>query len=282
MLRYLVTRWLALSLSLFVVPALAETFTLGGFSVALLPNNPTVNQLITAEITGSGCGAYTQLNAIEIDEEQGVIELSVVNYITGFLCPPKTPAEFEIGPLPKAQTYQVNLYEEDPPEDEFENVTFFNSSALVDSFDLTVLPGGTERYWPETPQAGSTQGGVGLIRGWACDASVIEVQFDELPRLPIGYGTSRTDTISRCGDDDNGYGAVFAWGTLGQGTHRMRTYIDDVLVADTEFEVAGFEDPFIQGLEGTYQLNDFPQPGESVVVRWSEADQNFIIIEHIK
>lgn len=131
----------------------------------------------------------------------------------------------------------------------------------------------------EVPAMGSIQSGVGLIRGWACDARNVEIAFDDGERIPVAYGTSRKDTVGKCGDDNNGYGMVFAWGLLGKGTHQMKTFIDDNEVSDVSFEVAGLDDAFITGLSGTYELDDFPAPGESVTVEWSESDQNFIIID---
>lgn len=132
----------------------------------------------------------------------------------------------------------------------------------------------------ESPIQGQILSGVGVIRGWACDASLVQVQFDELPLLAIAYGTSRADTSSVCGDDNNGYGAVFAWGLLGNGAHSATTFVDGVVVSAVEFEVSGLDQPFIRGLDGSYQLPDFPVAGKAVTVRWSEADQNFIIVEY--
>lgn len=151
-------------------------------------------------------------------------------------------------------------------------------SRLIGSFNLTVTAENTG-FIPETPQAGSIQSGVGIIRGWACDAKKVEIQFDDKPRIAISYGTSRGDTIGRCGDENNGYGMVVNWTALGKGSHQMKTFIDDNQVADVTFEVAGLDEDFIAGLSGTYQLEDFPAPGKSVTVEWSEADQNFIIID---
>ncbi|MFK7975357.1 MAG: hypothetical protein AB8C02_04440 [Halioglobus sp.] len=132
---------------------------------------------------------------------------------------------------------------------------------------------------PEVPTQGSVQSGVGVIRGWACDAQRVEVRFNDLAPIPLAYGTIRTDTREVCGDSDNGYGAVYAWGLLGAGQHTMRTYIDGRLIDTVSFEVTGLESAFVTGLEASYVLENFPASGQSVTVRWSEADQNFIIVE---
>jgi len=131
----------------------------------------------------------------------------------------------------------------------------------------------------ETPIEGSVQSGIGIIRGWACDARKVEIQFDNGERIPVTYGTSREDTRGTCGDADNGYGMVFNWGLLGNGSHLMKTFIDGQEVSIVTFEVAGLDDAFITGLSGTYELADFPAPGKTVTVNWSEVDQNFIIVD---
>ena len=58
----------------------------------------------------------------------------------------------------------------------------------------------------------------------------------------------------------------------------MRTFIDGREVAVVSFEVTGLDEEFIKGLSGTYRLDDFPHPGDSVDVEWSESAQNFIIV----
>ncbi len=135
-------------------------------------------------------------------------------------------------------------------------------------------------YGVETPSEGSIQSGVGLIRGWACDALSIAISIDDGPLLPVGYGTSREDTRTICGDANNGYGMVMAWGLLGEGTHILKTVKDGIEIGNVTFEVASIGGTgFTRGLSGTYELNNFPAPGENVTVRWSEPDQNFIIID---
>ena len=132
----------------------------------------------------------------------------------------------------------------------------------------------------ETPIAQSIQSGVGLIRGWACDAGVVAIAIDEGEPIQIGYGTQRGDTAGRCGAADNGYGMVIAWGLLGNGSHRLTTYVDGARIDERTFTVVSIGDGFVKGLQGEYVLDDFPAPGESVRVDWSEPDQNFIITGH--
>src|SRR4051812_13748944 len=57
----------------------------------------------------------------------------------------------------------------------------------------------------ENPQAGSFQSGIGVISGWACNATVIEIVIDNGSALQAGYGTTREDTHVSCGDANNGF-----------------------------------------------------------------------------
>lgn len=131
---------------------------------------------------------------------------------------------------------------------------------------------------PEVPAPGSVQGGVGLIRGWACEPREVTVAIDGADPIPVAWGGQRADTAGVCGDAANGYGMVIAWGLLGTGVHRMRTFVDGLAIADVEFAVQAIGNGFVTGLEGSYTLDGFPAAAQSVDVRWSEPDQNFRII----
>lgn len=80
-----------------------------------------------------------------------------------------------------------------------------------------------------------------------------------------------------CGDADNGFGMVFAWGLLGTGVHRLQTFVDGVEIADVEFAVQAIGNGFVEGLEANYTIA-FPDASSLVDLSWSEADQNFRII----
>lgn len=94
-----------------------------------------------------------------------------------------------------------------------------------------------------------------------------------------------------------------------RGSHVVKIYAEsaegsegffqqDSLVGELPFEVAeaselanpetpsagsiqsgiGLSSPFVTGLSGDYDLENFPEAGQSTTVRWSQPDQNFIII----
>ncbi len=137
--------------------------------------------------------------------------------------------------------------------------------------------GGLQRANLESPQQSSFESGIGLIRGWVCDANTVEVQINDGARRKVAYGTTRKDTVEACGDDDNGFGYTFNWNALGTGNHRLRAFFDGVEFANVNFNVTTLGVDFLRGASGEYTLPNFPQPGRSVTVRWAEPHQNFVI-----
>ena len=130
----------------------------------------------------------------------------------------------------------------------------------------------------ENPRAASFQSGVGVISGWACHAHEIVIELDGIP-LQAAYGTVREDTRRVCGDTDNGFSLLWNWNNLGAGPHTVRALIDGVEFATTTVRVTTFGEAFLRGASGTFDLPNFPASGETTVVRWEEALQNFIITD---
>lgn len=252
------------------------------YTLDISPADPSTSTDVelNATLNNSSCIGVGK-NGIIVDLVNQTIDLSLNVAYVDFLgpCPLSGgPYKIPIGKLVRQGVYQVSVYEDN--QSGRPGVTF-DPDNKVGTFELTVNTSSPTAF-AETPTEGSIQSGIGVVRGWACDASKVEIQFNEEPRRPVAYGTSRTDTNAICGDDNNGYGMVLAWGLLGHGTHRMQTFIDNIQVADVEFSVDGLSDPFVKGLAAEYRLDDFPSAGNSAIVRWSEADQNFIIIDVIE
>ena len=133
----------------------------------------------------------------------------------------------------------------------------------------------------ENPQPGSFQSGVGVISGWACDASQIEIEFDNdsANRWHAGTGTIRTDTQGVCGDTDNGFGLLFNWNLLDDGSHTVRAFADGVEFANVTVIVTTLGEEFLQDASGDFPVADFPTPGTALTLRWQEAQQNFVITD---
>ncbi len=146
--------------------------------------------------------------------------------------------------------------------------------------------GGTSGSPPhilENPAPGSFQSGIGIISGWVCDADRIEIQFDGAETVHrAGYGTSREDTYSTCGDTDNGFGLLVNWNLLGHGPHTVRALADGVEFASVTVHVTTLGLPWYDGGRGGYVLDYFPDLLHRVVVEWQESTQSFVIRDYIK
>jgi PhoPQ-activated pathogenicity-related protein len=130
----------------------------------------------------------------------------------------------------------------------------------------------------ENPRHGSTQSGIAVISGWVCDVDYIELQFNNGRRTLVPYGISRADTRALCGDIDNGFGLLVNLGLRGDGTHTVRVFADGHReIGRADFSVVTFGAPFIRGLDGRYDLLDFPTAGETTTIQWQESLQNFSI-----
>ena len=142
----------------------------------------------------------------------------------------------------------------------------------------------------ENPRDGSFHSGVSVISGWVCEAETVEIMIwspDGGPVVvePAAYPTSRTDTEYKpdgtplCGDTDNGFGLLFNWNGLGDGEYVVDVLVDGELLDRATLTVTTLDGEFPTGLSGHYVLDDFPYPGESVIIAWEQSLQNFVIIE---
>ncbi len=129
----------------------------------------------------------------------------------------------------------------------------------------------------ENPGNRSFKSGIGVISGWVCDATRVEVAIGNR-RSPVVYGTPRGDTASVCGDTNNGFVTLVNWNLLGNGVHTMRLIVDGVAIGLSEFKVTTFGQEFLQGASGRYSLLDFPRAGSRAVIEWDQSSQNFVVV----
>ncbi|MEZ5583048.1 MAG: fibronectin type III domain-containing protein [Candidatus Competibacteraceae bacterium] len=139
-------------------------------------------------------------------------------------------------------------------------------------------PPSNPRAFLESPTQGSSESGIGLIRGWVCEANLVEVIIDGGSPRQTAYGTKRGDTVSVCGDDNNGFGFTFNWNAIGNGVHNLRALADGVEFANVNFAVTTLGVDFLEGASGQFPLSDFPSNGNTTTVGWSEPHQNFNIV----
>lgn len=157
---------------------------------------------------------------------------------------------------------------------------FLSGFGLVDALDaVEAAAPQTAVGVLENPRPDSFQSGIGLVSGWVCDATSVKYQIDDGPLVDAAYGTPRGDTVNPCGDADNGFGALFNWNLLGDGTHMLRAFADGVEIGSAQFQVATLGTPFLRDVEGQYTLPNFPGAGDSTLLVWEQASQNFVIAD---
>lgn len=153
-----------------------------------------------------------------------------------------------------------------------------NQNFVIGTANNSTTSAGNARQQLESPQTGSGESGISLIRGWACEATGISIKIDNFDPLPAAYGTARADTATVCGDIDNGFGLIFNWNLLGDGQHTVKALADGVEFASVTFNVTTLGTNFLSGASGDFLFTDFPETGRNTVVRWSQAHQNFIVV----
>jgi hypothetical protein len=132
----------------------------------------------------------------------------------------------------------------------------------------------SEGNW-ESPLPGSVESGQALIRGWSCQAGRVSVTLDGAP-LAIPYGSAREDTRSTCGDTNNGYALAINWNDVGDGPHTLTLNLDGSPVETRTFTIATpAGQGTVTGVQSRHSVQDFPNPGDSLTLQWSEPHQNF-------
>lgn len=129
----------------------------------------------------------------------------------------------------------------------------------------------------ESPSQGTIESGVGVLRGWACDADRVEVVIDGHDRIVVPYGGSRGDTETVCGDADNGYATVVNWNRYDDGPHDLEAFIDGKRITSIRFIVARFAESFLRELDRSVDVLDFPATGDRMQLTWSQPHQNFTV-----
>jgi hypothetical protein len=130
----------------------------------------------------------------------------------------------------------------------------------------------------ENPVSGGTESGIGVISGWHCTAKEITATIDAKDFGKAGMGTGRGDAASICGRFDSGYSLLFNYNQLTPGSHTLHLYADGQLLESRQFNTVqsgGAE--FVTGLSKSVTIPDFPAPGKTSSLQWSQAKQSFVI-----
>ena len=130
----------------------------------------------------------------------------------------------------------------------------------------------------DNPPDGQPASGIGLVSGFHCTASVIEIEIDGARKLAAS-GTDRPDTATVCGKRNTGFGLLVNWGDFGPGTHTVRALADGVEFGTHVVTVPDLGGFFLFGKSGTTTVNDFPALGQQLLLEWREGLQGFVVKE---
>jgi len=132
----------------------------------------------------------------------------------------------------------------------------------------------------ENPPAGAPVSGIGVISGWVCGATRVEIEIDGASRTLLPYGVDRADTASACGGRrDNGFGLLANWSLLPPGAHTLRALADGVELARSTVNVVALGSEFVRGKTSSVTVDDFPAVGKSTLLQWQEPMQSFVVSE---
>ena len=132
----------------------------------------------------------------------------------------------------------------------------------------------------ENPVDNTTVSGAGLVAGWHCSATRIDIEFDGATRTPAAYGTDRPDTAGVCGGKrSNGFGLLVNWADLGPGVHTVRAFADGVEMGTHTVTVIDLGAVFLAGKSATTTVPMFPAEDRELVLEWRESLQSFMAKE---
>ena len=146
-------------------------------------------------------------------------------------------------------------------------------------FLLWLFPALTDAASLDVPRPGDRLSGIGIIHGWKCDPQHISISIDGGDPLPALSPYPRADTGAACSNAGwNGFFTFVNWGIFGDGTHTITTFDRGVPFATQTFTVTTLGEEFVTGVERRATIEDFPAPGENVVLEWNQSTQHFEIV----
>lgn len=131
----------------------------------------------------------------------------------------------------------------------------------------------------ENPQPNAIESGLGVVSGWHCTASTVEIFIDGKTIGETGVGSIRDDAVSVCGHNRSGYALLYNFNISEPGEHQIQVYADGVLLDTRKFwTVRSGGQPFLAGKTARATVEDFPARGKSTVLEWSQARQSFVVV----
>ena len=158
----------------------------------------------------------------------------------------------------------------------------------------------------EEPGHDDIRSGVVMVRGWVCqdDGNGVRIEIRDqrrnrlaVPAFIVPYGSPRAD-VTRAEECDSkrdhgfGFGGTFNLNHLDAGLYNVRAFVgrqqigweadDGTFTPDTNLmEVIRISDEeFLEDVESErVRVEDFPEPGTTVILQWHQASQNFQIVD---
>lgn len=131
----------------------------------------------------------------------------------------------------------------------------------------------------ENPASGSTESGIGIISGWHCTASKIDIFVDGTLAGSTYTGSSRADTSTVCnGNSSTGYSYLINFNSLSRGEHNIKVFADGIQFGERTFNTtqSGGQE-FLSGATKQVTVPDFPSAGANTTLTWSESKQSFVV-----
>ena len=145
------------------------------------------------------------------------------------------------------------------------------------ALSLLLLPLSATAATLETPSNGDMLSGIGVVRGWKCEANgPLTVRFDGGDPIPLAYGNERTDVQNAGGCPTSAVGFVSVWnyGILSTGTHTVVVYDDGVEFARATFSVTQPGTAYLTGAEAVCVVPDFPEDDTNALFEWNQSTQH--------
>ena len=200
---------------------------------------------------------------------------------------------FRIAVRVRAGLHMVTVRGKDRHEQGVFNLvaSFVSGAGPTDPTDPTDPPPATDSTGNfEDPPNESTRSGVGLIRGWVCQANRIEVQItnaegERVVTETAAYGSSRPDVVQaqRCqhSSPNVGFGITYNFNRLPEGTYTISALADGQVIGQAHtFDVVRISDQeFPTTFTGECVVPNFPATGQTVTLEWETSTQNFQITD---
>lgn len=130
----------------------------------------------------------------------------------------------------------------------------------------------------ENPANNVTDSGIGVISGWHCSASRVEAVIDGVSAGFAYVGSERLDTVNICGKTGSGFALLINFNNLIPGNHNLKIYANGVQFGESNFKTTrSGGTQYLTNKSKTVNVPDFPSPGASATLTWSETRQSFVV-----